>query len=60
MSNLFEEADDLLENEDEFVDTDVETVSSESAQHETDARKRLESLLEEKRLRKELDDFIDY
>jgi len=61
MSELFddEEEDKELSTEDAFVD--VEEVILDNRQRPTsDARKRLENLLEEKRLRDELDDFLDY
>lgn len=60
MSGLFDEEDDLVEGElfedsEEDVDIDV----SESSL--LDARRRLEKVLEEKRLKNELDDdFTDY
>lgn len=60
MSGLFDEEDDLVEGElfegsEEEVDIDI----SESAV--LDARRRLEKVLEEKRLQDELDDdFADY
>ena len=60
MSELFNEQDeelvdgDLSVNPDENVDIDIlENVP-------LDARRRLEKKLEEKRLRDELDDFVDY
>ncbi|MFC3908778.1 PA3496 family putative envelope integrity protein [Legionella dresdenensis] len=57
MSDLFDEDDDLVEEsfEDE---NDVELDKEESSL--MDARRRLEQMLEEKRLRDELDDFVDY
>lgn len=59
MSEMFDEEDDLVEG-DPFVspDEDVDIDTSESSI--LDARRRLEKLLEEKRLRDELDDFVDY
>jgi len=57
MSDLFEEEVDLTEETFE----DVESVDIEdSADITLDARRKLEKMLEEKRLREELDDFIDY
>lgn len=58
MSDFYD--DELLDVEDEFVDPDIETASKGSSHAGQDARRRLESLLEEKRLRDELDDFVDY
>jgi len=58
MSDLFEE-DDLVESE--FVNSEEEVVDLDVSEDTTlDARRRLENMLEEKRLRDELDDFVDY
>ena len=58
MSDLFEE-DDLVEGE--FVNSEDEVVDIDVSENATlDARRRLENMLEEKRLRDELDDFVDY
>jgi hypothetical protein len=59
MSDLFEvEADEDLIDEtcdpDDAIDIDTSEITI------LDARRRLEKLLEEKRLRDELDDFVDY
>ena len=62
MSELFEDEEEKESiAEDEFVE--VEEVVSNSRQQQrpnADARRRLENLLEEKRLRDELEDFLDY
>ncbi|WP_028388119.1 PA3496 family putative envelope integrity protein [Legionella fairfieldensis] len=65
MSDMFEDEDDLTEphafitTEDDIVDVDIDVdVLNEAST--LDARRRLENMLEEKRLRDELDDFIDY
>lgn len=59
MSDLFDEEDDLVEEE--FVNTEDEIVDIDVNEGSTlDARRRLENMLEEKRLRDELDDFVDY
>ena len=47
--------DDPFTNPDDDLDVDVQ---GETAM--VDARRRLESLLEDKRLREELDDFVDF
>lgn len=60
MSEFFEEDDDLLDTEDEFVDANIDTEGVELTYPKQDARRRLESMLEEKRLRDELDDFVDF
>ena len=57
MSDLFDEEDDVVEN-DPFVSPEKDIVKSGDVI--LDARRRLEKMLEEKRLRDELDDFIDY
>lgn len=59
MTDIFEE-DDLIEN-DAFAGSDDEIVDIDTSEAATlDARRRLEKMLEEKRLRDELDDFVDY
>ena len=69
MSDLFEEDDaSSVDVGDDFIDVDVEgdvDVEPEpetdvTAQNDLDARRRLENMLDEKRLRDELDDFGDY
>jgi hypothetical protein len=65
MSDLFEEDEDaVVEVGEDFVDLDgdldVETEVAETDSSGLDARRRLENMLDEKRLRDELDDFIDY
>jgi hypothetical protein len=62
MSELFEEDEavviEVVEDFEEIeeVDTEIE----ETPNGILDARRRLENMLEEKRLRDELDDFVDY
>ena len=64
MSELFEENEDkiIVTDDDEVeVDAEADCVEVDPGEHPAfDARRRLESLLEEKRLRDELEDFIDY
>lgn len=67
MSDLFDEDTDDTDVEvgEEFLDIDEELVEVEDDVDEhshrgVDARRRLESMLDEKRLRDELDDFGDY
>ena len=64
MSDLFEEEEDAVVkvSEDFDLDTDLDIGAEvvETASRELDARRRLESMLDEKRLRDELDDFGDY
>ena len=63
MSDIFTgDEDDLIVN-DEFENTEDEVVSNTPVKNENamlDARRRLENLLEEKRLREELGDFEDF
>lgn len=61
MSDLFDEDDDLLEEGFSDEDNIAIDASDLTAKNEIlEARRRLEQALEEKRLRKELDDFVDY
>ena len=65
MSDLFEEDEDaVVEVSEDFIDIDgdleVDTEVLENAPCGIDARRRLENMLDEKRLRDELDDFGDY
>ena len=71
MSDLFEEDEDAVgevggaeEAGEDFIDVDsdldVEAEVLEVVPRGLDARRRLESILDEKRLRDELDDFINY
>jgi hypothetical protein len=62
MTDLFEDEDEdegteLVEN---FTDIEDEAEAIELPKGNLDARRRLEYMLEEKRLRDELDDFVDY
>ncbi|KTD21076.1 PA3496 family putative envelope integrity protein [Legionella londiniensis] len=60
MSELFddEEEKDLIA-EDEFVDPEEILIENTQSSF-SDARRRLENLLEEKRLKDEIEDFFDY
>lgn len=57
MSELFEE--EIIEVDD-FEEVGVSTEIRETSNASLDARRRLENMLEERRLQNELDDFIDY
>jgi hypothetical protein len=60
MSELFEEEEqEVIELVEEFDEVEVESEIIEPSGG-LDARRRLENMLEEKRLRDELDDFVDY
>lgn len=60
MSDLFEDDDEKeLLSEDDFADTES-AILTHAHRSESDARRRLENLLEEKKLRDELEDFFDY
>lgn len=58
MSELFDEEGDLIV-QDPFLPEDKVTVDASDVTI-LDARRRLEMMLEEKRLRDELDDFSEY
>lgn len=63
MSDLFEEEDnEVIEVSDDFdeVEVDVDLDLANPSGNGLDARRRLESMLDEKRLRDELEDFTDY
>ncbi|CAM4398845.1 MAG: hypothetical protein LEGION0403_FIIPPAGN_02083 [Legionella sp.] len=65
MSDLFEENDDDTTSEvaEEFdleEDLDIDPEIENANPKDLDARRRLEQMLDEKRLRDELDDFGDY
>ncbi|ASQ45250.1 PA3496 family putative envelope integrity protein [Legionella clemsonensis] len=59
MSDMFD--DDDLDEVDPFINPEEELINTDASGNPTlDARRRLENMLEEKRLRDELDDFVDY
>ena len=61
MSELFEEDEeviDIIEDLEDIAKVDAEIEAT--SKGNLDARRRLEQMLEEKRLRDELDDFVDY
>ena len=65
MSDLFEEDEDVVgvdvgDDSEGQEEVDVGSEIDEVAPRDLDARRRLESMLDEKRLRDELDDFVDY
>ncbi|WP_058533174.1 PA3496 family putative envelope integrity protein [Legionella saoudiensis] len=65
MSDLFEENDDdatseVVEEFDIEEDLDIDPEIETADPKDLDARRRLEQMLDEKRLRDELDDFGDY
>ncbi len=59
MTDIFDNDSDEEIMEDEFFDPTTK-FSCLNPPPTLDARKRLENMLEEKRLRAELDDFVDY
>ena len=59
MSELFDDDEQDLISEDEFAEPE-EAIANTRDLGASDARRRLESLLEEKRLRDELEDYLDY
>ncbi|MBL7478370.1 PA3496 family putative envelope integrity protein [Legionella bononiensis] len=61
MTDLFEEdEEEIIEVVDDFEEVEVDTEFADIPANGLDARRRLENMLEEKRLRDELDDFVDY
>ncbi len=63
MSELFEEDEvEVVDTVEEFAanDVEVEVELVETSNAGLDARRRLENMLDEKRLRDELDDFVNY
>lgn len=61
MSDLFEDdEEEIIEVGEHFEDIEVDPEAVEIADSTLDARRRLENMLEERRLREELDDFADY
>jgi hypothetical protein len=59
MSDIFEE-DEGIEVVEDFDKVEVDGDLIEVSNNGLDARRRLENMLDEKRLREELDDFVDY
>jgi hypothetical protein len=61
MSDIFEDdEEEVIEIGEEFEDVEVDPEEVDATGVSLDARRRLENMLEEKRLREELDDFVDY
>jgi len=60
MSDLFESDEEMIEMEEVFEEASVSAEIEEGPVNSLDARRRLESMLEEMRLEKELNDFIDF
>lgn len=59
MSELFDDEEKDIIAEDEFVEPEEVILDARSGS-DVNARRRLENLLEEKRLQDELEDFLDY
>ena len=61
MSELFDDEDKILVVETDVEVDDVEEIIRDNRQRPiSDSRRRLENMLDEKRLRDELEDFLDY
>lgn len=63
MTDLFEDNDteeELIEVDEDFERVDIDLEVDEIIGTGLDARRRLENMLDERRLREELDDFMDY
>ena len=66
MTELFDEEEKLVSSDDEVLDVETEVETEVDGwdkdikiNHVSDARRRLEDLLDEKKLREELDDFLE-
>jgi hypothetical protein len=66
MTELFDEEEKLVSSDDEVLDVETEVETEVDGwdkdikiDHVSDARRRLEDLLDEKKLREELDDFLE-
>jgi hypothetical protein len=60
MSELFDDEEKELISEEDLIEVPEELIPETRPRATSDARRRLENLLDEKRLRDELEDFIDY
>lgn len=61
MSDIFENEDSVsIEMADDFDEADIDVDVASASAHGLDARRRLENMLDEKRLRDELEDFVDF
>ncbi len=65
MSDTYEDENDVFaieedDDEDEFVEVGAKHVQGDSIDKHLAARRRLESLLEERLLKSELEDYMDY
>lgn len=60
MTDLFDDEGEIIESGEHFADLEVDADVTEVGDGTLDARRRLEKMLEDRRLRDELDDFVDY
>ena len=61
MADLFEDDEvEIIESSEHFADLEVDAKTVKVTDSILDSRRRLENMLEERRLREELDDFADY
>lgn len=60
MTDLFEDEEEELIVDEQFEEVALDSVQAKAPDGKVDARRRLESMLDERRLRAELDDFMDY
>jgi|LauGreDrversion4_2_1035121.scaffolds.fasta_scaffold424800_1 hypothetical protein len=60
MTELFEDDEKIVVSEDEAVEVESEDAwhKEDKIEHASDARRRLEDLLDERKLREELDDYF--
>ena len=60
MADLFVDDEEVIEVMEGFEEEEAQVDIMDTGKDGLDARRRLEHMLDEKRLRNELDDFIDY
>lgn len=60
MTEIFDDEEKIIPEEDDIIDVDTENTWVEEKNHEvSDARRRLEDLFYEKKLKEELDDYFE-
>lgn len=59
MTEIFEDEEKINTSEDEIIENDDESWVDLKVEESSDARRRLEDLLDERRLRDELDDYFE-
>ena len=60
MTEIFDDEEKIIPEEDDIIDVDTDNTWVEEKNHEvSDARRRLEDLFYEKKLKEELDDYFE-